>query len=320
MKLSRTAVLLGLALTASATLASPAAADPQYGDYPAIVIGNSIPSGRGIAHGVPWAPDAPADPATVTPVNNCDRSWESGYVQAPLSLGMPVDFWACEGALPQNILETGQFNELPQVQRIGRHHRIVVMTNMGNPQLEMTSNCLQAIGQCNLVPGSPDVQRILDSFPLYAAVDAQIHVEARRRAAPDAQVFVVPLPPALPNPTDDLSGCYGLLTPDNIRAMQLILDEANRLMEVNALAAGAHFVRQDAEGSPWNERDAAGNGHGVCSPDSWVWGLDAALPQSPEMWLKPGEWFRRILHPKWQGHRTIARVLTPAIRGELPAR
>jgi len=320
MKLLRTIALLGLVAATSVTLASPVAAEPQYGDYAAIVMGNSIPSGRGIAHGTPLVPDAPADSATVTPQNNCDRSWDSGYVQALVGLRMPVDFVACEGDTPPNILNTPRFDELAQVERVGRHHRIAVMTNMGNPQLELTSNCLQAVGRCNLVPDSPDVKRILDTFPASAAIDAQIHTGVKRRAAPDVRVFVVPLPPALPDPDDDLSGCYGLLTPDNIRAMQIILDEANRLMKENAIAAGATFVRLDTEGSPWKERDAAGNGHGVCSPNSWMWGLDVASPQNLGMWLRFEEWFRRILHPKLPGHQAIARVLTPAIREKLPER
>jgi hypothetical protein len=305
-KVMRSRAIGGLLVALMALLAiisgvKPAMAEPTTPDSQAVfsIIGDSYGSGNGAIGNQ----DGPIDPnpylpnTTLSGKNFCLRSLNSAAEQAGRELGFAqvniVDH-SCSSATASNVLDEVQFDEGLQIQAFGPRTTHGVYEQGGNPWFMQVFQCmlttLPALGQtCS----SQQPELFSKALNYYANVLPDLtrrNLQAIHDVAPNLKALAVPLYPPVVPLTGKMGECAWFGDDAEMQHARELFDTLNGTIEsVVAEFAQYNFFIVDpmTAGSPFLQRDTAGNGTDACSSNmslTGFWLLRAGTPTNmPDM-------------------------------------
>ncbi len=276
---------IGAILTGTALLAGCTSGPVEDPGFVYVSMGDSFTSGPGI------------DPILD---EDCGRS-ERNYPQllaAELEVDQVVDA-SCGSAGTFAITRTQETPSgstvPPQIDRVDETTDLVTISLGGGDAglyAALTTQCIRFGGDA----GSPCTDELDDAADdpaeLLEPTIANLvrGVERIRERAPDAQVVLVGYPHLL----DEDRACEVFPLADGDQELpRLIVDLQNDALRAAAEQAGVPFVDVAAEI----------RGHGVCSEDPWISGIDGAAP----------------FHPLEPGMRRVAELVAQTVRESAPA-
>jgi lysophospholipase L1-like esterase len=261
---------------------SAAAFVPASGpDYSYTAMGDSYSSGEG---------NTPYD----SPNDGCDRSSEAfgrQFAANNSSIGTAgIQHIACSGATIENLLNTGQNGELPQISQMTPNSKLVTVTIGGNDIgfASVLTYCLFNPTTCESnynTNNSTNLYTVIDTDLEPDLVDAY---EAIQQKAPDAKIVAVTYPLLFQPGT----ACLGLTVPD-----------VNFLNNVGEYLDNAIISASQAAGIDVMDERYAFLGHQLCSPgsDPWIFAPPSPFPAGDSV-LDTTAWF----HPNADGQKQIA--------------
>lgn len=232
---------------------------------------------------------------TNTSTNKCLRSSKSAAVLMAAQRGYTLRNVACSGAVTNELLVTGQFNEPAQINAVTPDTSIVTVTIGGNDiGFVGLVTCVVATN-CN--DASPEVVASRASLTTLAPKIDLVLSEITSRA-PQAQVRIIGYPQVVRDSMNHGAGCFPWLAASEQRLANDIERTLNGIIKQSALSAGANVQYVDTYNAPVFALDDA------CSllPDRKINGLMADIPNV----VSPA-----TLHPNEIGHEAI-RNLTSA--------
>jgi lysophospholipase L1-like esterase len=249
-------------------------------DYSYTAMGDSYSSGEG---------NTPYD----SPNNGCDRSPEAfgrQFAADNSSIGTAgIQHIACSGATIENLLNTGQNGELPQISQMTPNSKLVTVTIGGNDIgfASVLTYCLLHATTCESNYNTDN------STNLYTVIDTDLEpdlvgaYQAMQQKAPDAKIVAVTYPLLFQPGT----ACLGLTVPD-----------VNFLNNVGEYLDNAIISASQAAGIYVMDERYAFLGHQLCSSgsDPWIYAPPFPFPTGDTV-LDTSAWF----HPNAEGQGQI---------------
>jgi hypothetical protein len=318
-------VLAGLTLWVIGDRDDHAPLDPApNGTRTIVALGDSYASGEGA--------EAFFANTSVQEANQCRRSSNAYGYQVARQLGSHLHFFACSGALAEEVWRTPQvapdtpgdeIGELPQLQNPVRGDPDLVLISIGG-----NDALFGPVGRGCALPGScVDIKHIFDGNLGYVRTVVTDALEQVGRRYENSPIVVVPYPQMLPTPpaegeTRAKGDCDGVPLGDReidyLHGFVTDLDE-----QVELAVAGANARLEEPNIAYFAPGEAAYIGHHICGPgngDSAVNTLAFAPTEAANLFdrLVPTSWTHNSFHPKRLGHDLLAETLVPWIRHNVP--
>lgn len=310
---------------------APAPATAQEATPEFAIIGDSYGSGNG-DQGTPNAPRPQRYTAatTLADVNFCLRTMTSAAQLAARNMGFDIAQTrdhSCTSATASNVLDEVQYNEGLQINAFNANTQYGVYEQGGNPYFMPAFECILMTFPAN---GQTCPQSHFDqAMTYYTQVLPDLtrrNLQAIHERSPQLEGLAVPLyPPVMPL-TDNLGTCAWFADMGELYNARALFNALNTtIRNVVAEFAQHNFFIVDplAEGSPFLQRDAAGNGTDACSPNLGLtafWLLRAGAPLNPANYIGMdlgailNDVIAGTLHPNTRGWEWMSGLITSGFR------